>query len=559
VTSRGGVLRAYNFDAMVPDMLDPHLTQIGPIANVHSAIFSKLYKYDDERAGVVSGDVADGMPEQPDETTYIIRLRDGVRFHDAEHFRFLYPQVTGRNLQAADVVYSIQRQMNRNSVKWNRFFRRHNWSVIDSIESQGLNSVVIKLKQPVAPFLSFLAGRHAYVIPREVVDASTDEANTPVAMIGSGPFILEAFERQNVVRLVRNPQWFARDDDPGGVGTGRPFLDAYHAFYSPQEDTFQQVWFGRMAVDSTSFLDPLVLDHERKTNLGDIQLEETDAGGFLASRLLLDRAPFKDDRARRAVHLAIDRQALADLMFPPMDGRPSARLTGPVAPVMDRWAMTESELLARPGYRSDAAMREADVQEARQLWEAALGEAKGTTVLRVFFSGVPKTIAERAVPFVQRQLTDALGATVETIVDESGYAVIASALGRNIDGATEGVVHFTFGFEDGGVDLDDWVYGQFHSGQPMNTYRLQDPTLDAMLEKSRSEFDFEARQEIGIQIQDYLMGQVNARLEYCAPVSRRLSWGYVRNSHFPVWHGSDYKLASTWLDRTHPAWRRRPA
>lgn len=558
VASRGGVLRVYNFDATVQDTLDPHLTLMGPVANVHSAVFSKLYKYEDERAGTLSPDLADGMPEQPDELTYIIKLRDGVRFHDAAHFRYLHPHVTGRNLEAKDVAYSFERQMKLNSPKANRFFRKHKWSAIDSVAARDQNTVVIQLKEPVAPFLDFLAGQHAYILAHETIDQATDEAASPLAMIGTGPFMLESFEPQQAVRLVRNPQWFARDDDPHGVGKDRPFLDAYQAFYSPQEDTFQRVWFERLAIDATSFLDPAVLDHEHKTNLADIQLEETDAGGFLASRLLLDRAPFKDDRARRAVHLAIDRRALADIMFAPMDGRPSARLTAAVAPVMDRWAVPEEELLRQPGYRTDPTLRDEDVQQARQLWQAALGEDSDTE-LKIFFSGVPKIIAERAVALVQRQLTDVLGARVSTIVDDSGYAVIASALGRNIDGATEGVVHFTFAMEDGGVDLDDWLYGQFRSGQPMNTYRLQDSTLDAMLDKTRGEFDYEARREQGVDIQDYLLGKVNARLEYCAPVSRRLSWGYVRNANHPISYGSDYKLANTWLDTSHPAWRRRQA
>src|SRR5437660_4194959 len=78
VGSRGGTLRAFNFNAMVPDTLDPHVTQAGPIVNVHSAIFSKLLQYDDERAGTIVPDLADGMPEQPDALTYIVRIRGGV-------------------------------------------------------------------------------------------------------------------------------------------------------------------------------------------------------------------------------------------------------------------------------------------------------------------------------------------------------------------------------------------------------------------------------------------------------------------------------------------------
>src|SRR6476659_6317168 len=109
--SRGGILRVFNFDGMVPDSFDPHLTMSGPIANVHSAIFSKLLQYDDERAGTIVPDLADGMPEQPDALTYIVRLRDDVRFHDTPVFRGAHPKTAGRALEAADVKGSIERQM----------------------------------------------------------------------------------------------------------------------------------------------------------------------------------------------------------------------------------------------------------------------------------------------------------------------------------------------------------------------------------------------------------------------------------------------------------------
>jgi ABC-type transport system substrate-binding protein len=294
----------------------------------------------------------------------------------------------------------------------------------------------------------------------------------------------------------------------------------------------------------------VALDRARTTNLADIFLEEGDAGGLLASRFLLDRPPFDDDRVRRAIHLAIDRRALAALLYPPMDNRPSARLTGPIAPVMERWALLEDDLLKRPGYAEDRAQA---IAEAKQLWAAALGDAP-ISELRVLFAGVPRTIPEIAVAAVQRQLSEALGVTVVPRIDPSGDALIAAGLRLNVEGAAEGTAALTFGFEDGGVDLDDWVYGQFRSGAPANTFRLQDATLDALLDKQRAEFDEDARHTLGLDIQDYLLANVNARLEYLAPVNRRLSWGYVRNPHFPIWYGSDYMLADTWLDTSHPAW-----
>lgn len=552
--TRGGILRTYNFDAQPPETLDPHTVRGGPVANMHSAVFSKLVRYSDERSGAIVPDLAEALPEQPDELTYIFKLRKGVTFHDAPRLREAFPTVAGRALVAGDVRYSIERQMAESRSQHGRFPRQDQFGVIERVIVRDDHTIVLKLSSPVAPFLSFIAGRHAFIIPEGIVDPVSGEANRDAAMIGTGPFMLESFEPRFAVKLRRNPDWVARDDDAAGGRLGRPFLNGYDAFFTPQEDLFQRDAFDSGYVDSTGFLDPMALDLARTTNLADIFLEEGDAGGLLASRFLLDRPPFNDDRVRRAVHLAIDRAALVALMHPPMAGRPSARLSGPIAPAMARWALAEDDLLKRPGYIDD---RAASVAEAKQLWAAALGDAP-MTELRVLFASVPRTIPEMAVAAVQRQLSEALGVVVVPQIDPSGDALTAAGLRRNIEGAADGVVAFTFGFEDGGVDLDDWVYGQFRGGAPGNTYRLQDAALDALLERQRSEFDEEARHKLGLDIQDYLLANVNARLEYLAPVNRRLSWGYVREPHFPIWYGSDYGLADTWLDTSHPAWIRRP-
>ncbi len=548
-SSRGGILRVYNFDASLYDAIDPHLTQFGPIVNVHSAVFSKVMQYADEVSGVIAPDLAESI-QHPDDLTYIIKLRSGVAFHNELKHRLAFPKAAGRVLDADDVRYSIERQLSRDTPSSRRFFRQSSWNAIETIDVEDPHTLTIRLKTQVASFESMLADRHAAIIPREVVDRAGDEIFGDLGMIGSGPFFLDAFEPGVVARLRRNAFWFARDDDPLGAGGRRPFLDGYDAYLSPQEDTFQRAAFSRRIVDSTGFVDPAALDLERKTNLDDIVLEETDAGGVLASRFLLDRPPFADDRARRAIHLAIDRQALLALLYPPMDGNPSAKLSGPIPPALNRWAIPDDELRTLPGYRPE---RAEDIAEAKRLWSAAAGDT-AIRELHIFFAGVPKIIPDRAVAAVQRQLQEALGVTVVPQIDASGNAIIGSALGRNLDGATEGIVPFTFGFEDGGVDLDDCLYPHFRSGQPHNTYRLQDPTLDAQLDKQRIEQDEDVRRQIGLDIQDYLLANVNARIEYLTPVDRRLSWGYVRNRHHPIWYGSDYKLADTWLDAAHPSW-----
>ena len=553
VGSRGGTLRVFNFDAMQPDTLDPHRTQMGPVVDMHSAVFSKLLQYEDERAGTIVPDLCDGMPEQPDRMTYVIKLRDGVQFHDTPAFRLVHPTFAGRTLDADDVKASIERQAVGSGPQAPRFYRADHWSAIDRIDVQDARTLVISMKTPVAPFSAFLAGRHAFIIPKELA-TSRDMPERDLDMLGSGPFLLDAWKPGSLVRLARNPSWFARDDHGSGDGASRPFLDAYEALLSPEQDVFLQWTLEHERVDSTGFGEVAALDQERKTNLGDIVLEEVDASAILASRLLLDRPPFKDDRVRRALHLAIDRPALVADLYPPLAGSASARVSGPVAPGSS-WAIADADLVRRPGYRSGSERAE-DMRTARQLWSAAAA-AGATSDLHMTFAGVPKIVPDRAADAVQRQLQDTLGVRVTGLTDPSGYALIASALNRNLDGAADGTVPATLAFEDGGVDLDEWVYAQFRSGAPQNTYRLQDSTLDTMLDRQRQEFDAGERRKQGLAIQDYLLAQVNARLDFLAPVARRLTWGYVRNSAMSSGFGSAYRLADTWLDTSHPAWSER--
>ena len=95
-TSKGGVYRAFGFDALALDTFDPHETQFGPMYNMHSSVFSKIMKYDDDAGMVMSTDLAESVPEQPDHLTYVIKLRKGVKFHSNSRAQQNFPNVAGR-------------------------------------------------------------------------------------------------------------------------------------------------------------------------------------------------------------------------------------------------------------------------------------------------------------------------------------------------------------------------------------------------------------------------------------------------------------------------------
>ena len=100
---RGGTLTLRVWD---PPHFDPYLVIAFKTQIVYSFTHSRLLKH---KAGpsvtpgsfILEGDLAESW-SQPSETTYVFRLRKGVRWHTK-------PPTNGRELTADDVVYSMDR------------------------------------------------------------------------------------------------------------------------------------------------------------------------------------------------------------------------------------------------------------------------------------------------------------------------------------------------------------------------------------------------------------------------------------------------------------------
>ena len=563
VVTRGGTVRSFNYDSLVLDTRDPHQTRLGPMYNIQARIFSKVLNYFDEFQQIMWPDLssdADGnpaMPEQVDDLTYIIRLRPTARFHDTPKIREDWPDTAGRPLVADDVKFSIERQINPDSPKRALYYRRYQWETIDNIEVVDDRTLRITTKRPTAPFIHFLADRNAFVIPRELVDPDTDEMDADNKMVGSGPFLLDKLEALRILRVVRNPDWFAADDSPENLGTGRSFVDAVEVSYPPEGDSVLETAFKTKQVDSVTFADQgntyRVFDE-----ISDLHMNEIGITGGLASSLLTDRPPFDDVRVRKAIGWALDRNALGEQMFPPAPGHPRFLLSGPVCWPIVRWAIPQEKLATYRGYRYGPGEREEDIAEARKLWEAAGGrEAVGP--IRILFSSIPPTIPEKALPQVERQLKENLGAEVQTAVDRTGYTEIIACLSRAIGGAPAEACVFTWSYDNGSTDLDDWLYPYNYSQGSLNASRMSDALVDQWLEDQREEFDYEKRREIGLKIQDRLLAETVRGYRYFNNIQRTLQRPYVKNGRAWPWFGAGYWSANVWLDSTDPQFEGRPA
>jgi peptide/nickel transport system substrate-binding protein len=545
-TARGGVNRGFGYEPMTLDTFDPHQTQFGPTYSMHSLVFSKILKYWDAYHGIRQPDLAEAMPEMPDNLTYVIKIRDGVRFHSSEKIQQQFPDVAGRQLTAEDVKYSIERQINDASPKRSLYYRATQWETIDKIELVDALTLRITTKKPTAPFMHYLADSNNYVIAKELVDPAKDEMNSLDKMVGSGPFMLEKFVGLQAIRVARNPDWFAKDDLADQGISDRPLIDAAEYIWQPADDTSVEVAFRSKQVDLTWYSDNTTPD--RIAQETGAFIDECISGSWINSRLLVAdsaaaKSPFKDLRLRQALNIGIDRSRLGQQIY-----QGSCQLVPPVAQALVGWSLPLDELTKRPGWRFKREEREQDLVQARQLWEAGGGPSIGS--VDVMYPAIPD-IMKTSFPQFQRQLKEALDFEVKGHLDPTGYTEIGQA-------ALQKRMILSFNLDNGFLEPDDYLYTYFHSTGPKNSFNLSDPTLDQMLEAQREEFDEERRRELVYDIQRYLLDNVVARLDYIALINRGTRWPYCKNMQYAPWFGDLYCRADVWLDSSDPTFQGRP-
>jgi len=533
VGSRGGTLHTTGIAAFPPDTLDPFQTQYGPIYSAHSSVFSKVLRYESIEDSVIVPDLATAMPETPDQLTYIVHLRPGVRFQQPSKVLGDSPSaeeqaIGGRELTAEDVKYSFERQTNENSPRRALFLRASQFAVIESMRVVDPLTLEIRTKRPTAPFIHFLANTNSFIIPREVVD-DTDQMNRPEAMIGTGPFIWKEQIALQVMRMVRNPDWFGWDEP----GLDRPYIDGYESLFI-YDDASIEAAFRTKKLDSAFQVTNAQWVKDLRQQEPSLTSVDTGFSAWVKAAFIVDQPPYSDLRLRKAIHLATDRRQIVDALWQGY-GRPQ----GPVSWVLKQWALPQEELLTLPGYRVGTQERQEDEQEARRLYEAA-----GSPEVFITFGDQPAYVPQFA-PQYKRKLEEVLGAKVDYQV--RNYAIMNESNVR-------GEMPFTWRYDNGWIDLDDWVYPNFHSASSANVTHVSDAQLDSLLDAQREAFDLEKRQALGYQIQRYLLENVLAWADFASYYMLWVAWPYYKNFRPASFFGNSFHLANAWLDRSDPVW-----
>ena len=505
---RGGILRVRGLD---PPHFDPHFTLNVRTNATLSFAYSTLVRY------TVGADVPPGTfiiePhlaerwEQPDDTTYIFHLRQGVTWHNK-------PPVNGRELVAEDVKFTFDR------------FRaepanplRFTLESVERIEVVDRYTVKFLLTEPFVWLVNVLANPYStWIIASEVVQQFGD-LKKPESVIGTGPFLLERYEPNVKTVFKRNPDYFIKDQ-PSVDGVEWLVLDdpsaALAMYRTGQLDCGPAAQWSVRQQD----LDSLKQSHPH--------LVYQDYLSTVTASVLYvrnDLPPFNDVRVRRALSMAIDRQGIIDAVY--LRGAP----TPAIARGATQWSLPIDQL------GEGARYYQYDPKEAKRLLAEA-GFPKGFKTSLSTTNGYGPDLLD-VVQLVQRNLKD-VGIEAAMKVQEYGAYMATTFLGK-YEAMAMGPLSNTW-------DPDTVLYGMYAPDQPRNSGHVKDPTLTAMLKAERRTKDLEARKQLIFDIQRY----VAAQQYYVYTVSSMVTgtWQpYVKNYAPNTTFDYGSRAAALWLDR----------
>ncbi len=392
-------------------------------------------------------ELATAWSSSPDLKSWTFKLRPGVKFHD------------GRDFTSADVVYSLKRMIDPDFDSPVRAVL----GIISEAKAVDPLTVEIDLSVGEADLPVLLADYRALMTP----DGSKDTIREHP--IGTGPFKVETLAPEGTTVLAANDNYFF----------GRPKLDHIEIIAITDSAARVQALLAGQ-IDLLLTIDAKQGALFAKNPAFTTQRVET--GDWNAIDMEVASKPFDDPRVRKALRLAVDREALTKLVLG--EGGGTVSCDTPV------W----------PGdpYRWNGDCHR-DVEGAKKLLAEA-GYPDGIDV-EIFTSDVEENMTT-VVEAYQAQAAEAGIRVKLTMTAANGY------------------------WDDVWMKkplfVDSW--GQRPAAQVLNeVYRStaawnptgwKDPEFDALLDKARSEPDFEKRKALYVDLQKMLFERTAIFLPY---------------------------------------------
>jgi peptide/nickel transport system substrate-binding protein len=330
----GGILKSYSIDSPASLSIHEEVTiyALRPVMGV----FNNLVMYDQHvkqnSMATIVPDLAKSWAWSEDGSELTFKLHDGVKWHD------------GKPFTAQDVKCTWELLQGKGSDKLRINPRKAWYRNLEEVTTNGDYEATFRLKRPQPAFLALLASGFSPVYPCHV--AAKDMRLKP---IGTGPFKFVEFKPNESIKVAKNENYWKKD---------RPYLDgveytiirnvstAILAFVSGKFD----ITFGGLSV-------PLTRQTQEQAPQATCELNPTNVSRNLV--INRDIAPFDKAELRRAMTLAIDRQAFLDIIT---EGK--GNVGGVMQPPPEGiWGMPLDVLHTLPGYGPDIAKNRQDARD----------------------------------------------------------------------------------------------------------------------------------------------------------------------------------------------------
>ena len=260
--------------------LDPHQSVDTASARAINLIYDTLLDATPE------GDIIPGLAaayEQVDDTHYVFHLAENVKFHN------------GDTLTAADVKYSLERQMNSPQTK----SYTEGISAVNVVDDK---TVEIVLSQPHIPFLMNLTATQSSIVSKSVMEKVDSEGADYKSAIGTGAMTFESWSVNDNMLLKRNEAYFRG-----------PVASTSIKFRVIPESGSRTIALETGEVDFLG--DVAAVDFARLRENESINTVDIPGAGIPFLAYNTRKAPFDNPKVRQALGMLIDRDAIVAAVY----------------------------------------------------------------------------------------------------------------------------------------------------------------------------------------------------------------------------------------------------
>ncbi|WP_245958040.1 ABC transporter substrate-binding protein [Psittacicella melopsittaci] len=289
-----------------PRALSPAIVADGTSYNSSSrVIFNRLVENERGSTSLVPA-LAESWEVSPDSKVVTLHLRKGVKFNDNDIF------TPTRDFNADDVIFTFDRMLNADN-PYNKvsggnypYWRMMGFgSLINHLEKVDDYTVKVYLNQPNVTFVSDLAMDVLSIYSKEYADQLLEQGHPEYIdqkPIGTGPWKLDQYVKDTAIRYVINPNYFR---GPADIGT---------LIYSITPDPTSRL--AKVITGQCHFMEaPNSADQAEVIKKYNLKTSLQTGLNVAYIGLNNDREFLKDVRVRKALDMAIDKRAIARLVY----------------------------------------------------------------------------------------------------------------------------------------------------------------------------------------------------------------------------------------------------